>query len=190
MPQTEIPSAHKEWATLLRARFGGQCKVTAYDDDPKQHRIHLFTSRTEDGVVAATAGLMDIGMRFASGAELRSEIIMDQRGHDARLANILATMAFYVIKDGWKMAPGTVFEEMVRMYIPETKLPHIVFVAPWQFQDLGRVTLSDRTIFPLVAVPISEAEAELARAHAGRDLEDLWQRQSVDVLDWTRTSAV
>jgi hypothetical protein len=58
------------------------------------------------------------------------------------------------------------------------------------FRDLSRVTLSDRTIFPLVAVPISEAESELARANAGRDLEDLWQRKSTDVLDWARTSAI
>lgn len=171
-------------------RFGGKCQVTAYGDDPKQHKVHIFTSRSEDGVVAATVGLMDIALRFSSGVELRSEIIMDQRGHDSRLANILATIAFYVMKDGWKIAPGIVFEEMVRMYIPETKLPHVVFVGPWRFDDLGRVTLSDKTIFPLVAVPISEAEAELARANAGRDLEALWQRESIDVLDWARTSAV
>lgn len=190
MPQTEIPSAHKEWATLLRSRFGGHCEVTAYYDDPKQHKIHIFTSSNEGGVVAATAGLMDIPLRFSSGVELRSEIIMDQRGHDSRLANILATIAFYVMKDGWKVAPGIVFEDMVRMYIPETKLPHVVFVGPWQSDDLGRVALSDRTLFPLVAVPISEAEADLARANAGRDLEALWQREATDVLDWARASAV
>jgi hypothetical protein len=190
MSQTEISHCHKEWAKLMRSRVGGNCEVKAYYDDPKQHKIHIFTSSNENGVLAATVGLMDTAMRFSSGVELRSEVIMDQRGHDSRLANILATIAFYVIKDGWKIAPGIVFEDMVRMYIPETELPHVMFVGPWQFRDLSRVTLSDRTIFPLVAVPISEAESELARANAGRDLEDLWQRKSTDVLDWARTSAI
>jgi hypothetical protein len=42
----------------------------------------------------------------------------------------------------------------------------------------------------LVAVPISEAESRLARTDAGRELEETWQRKSVDVLNWTRGSAV
>ena len=193
MSQTEISHSHKEWVKLIRSRVGGNWEVRVYYDDPKQHEIHIFTSSNESGVLAATVGLMDTeNLIAASGEELRSEVIMDQRGHDSRLANILSTIAFYVIKDGWKIAPGIVFEDMVRMYIPETELPHVMFVAPFQdpFRDLYRVTLSDRTIFPLVAIPISEAESELARANAGRDLEDLWERKSTDVLDWARTSAI
>jgi hypothetical protein len=190
MRQSEIPLAHKEWANLMRSLVGGNCSVKAYYDEPEEHRIHIFASTSEEGVIAATVGLMDIALRSRTGEEIHAEVIMDQRGHDPRLAQILSTIAFYVMKDGWKLAPGVVFEEMVRMYIPDTKLPHVVFVAPWQFDSSSRVALSDRTIYPLVAVPISEAESRLARTDAGRELEETWQRKSVDVLNWTRGSAV
>lgn len=96
--------------------------------------------------------------------------------------------------DRWNanVAGRCTFKKALRIYIPETEPPRVMFVVPWQdvFRDLSRVALSDRTIFPLVAVPISEAESELARANAGRDLEDLWERKSTDVSDWTRTSAI
>lgn len=188
MTTPPISPDHKAWANTLRQRLGGDCEVVAYHDDADQQRIHVFTSRNGEGQVAASVGLMDAVMRSVQGQEIRTEVLMDQRGHDPRLQNILSTICFHVFKNGWKLAPGVIFEHWVSMYIPETGLPHVMFVAPWQFEDFSRVALTGRTIFPLVAVPISAAEADFVSS--GGDLEALWERQGTDVLDWTRASAI
>jgi hypothetical protein len=176
-----MPAAHKEWAKLMRSFVGGICSVNSYWDEQQQHKIDIFTSSNEEGVIAATIGLMD-----ATG--IPTEVIMDRRGHEPCIANILATIAFYIVKDDWKIGPGIIFEEMVRMYIPETKLPHVMFVAPWQLAELPRVALSDRVIFPLVAVPVSDSESHFARTQGWEKLESLWQQKSIDVSDWMRES--
>ena len=173
----------------MKSLVGGNCAVTAYWDEPEENRALIFTSNNSEGIVAATVGLMDINQSRRPGLEVHSELIMDQRGPDERIGNILSTIAFYVLKDGWKVAPGVVFESMVEMYIPETNLPHVMFVAPFQWDNMSKVVLPDRTLYPLVAVPISEAESQVARTNEGRDLEALWVSKNVDVLNWERPSA-
>lgn len=174
----------------MRSLLGGNCAVTAYLDAAEQNKVHIFTSANAEGVVAATVGLMEVDQSRNPAVRIPTEIIMDQRGHDPRIANILSSIAFQVMKDGWKVAPGVVFERMVEMYIPDTGLPHVMFTAPFQWEGMSKVRLADRAIYPLVAVPVSEAESRVAASNAGRDLESLWTRQSVDVLDWGRQSAV
>lgn len=185
----QIPGVHKQWAQHLRATIGDVCAVTSYLDEAEENRIHIFTSQNKEGVVAATVGLMDINQSRQPGKEIYSEVLMDQRGHDERIANILSTIAFYIRKDGWKIAPGVIFESMVEMFVPETRLPHVMFVSPFQWDGMSRVLLGNRTIHPLLAIPISEAESEVAKRNQGRDLEDLWERQSVDFFDWGRVSS-
>jgi hypothetical protein len=82
-----------------------------------------------------------------------------------------------------------VFHDVVKMYVPGTELPHVMFTAPFQWDTMSKLSLSEKTIYPLVAIPISEAEAEVARANGGQGLEALWVQQSTDVLDWSRKSA-
>ncbi len=173
----------------MRQLVGGNASVTAYYDEPDANKIHIFASANSDGIVAATVGLMEINQSHKPGIEIYSEIIMDQRGHDERISNVLSTIAFCVIKDGWKVAPGVVFHDVVKMYVPGTELPHVMFTAPFQWDTMSKLSLSAKTIYPLVAIPISEAEAEVARANAGQGLEALWVQQSTDVLDWSRKSA-
>jgi len=189
IPTANISNDHKEWAKHMRHLVGGDASVFSFYDDTNENKIHIFKSSNSDGVVAATVGLMDINQSRRDGIEIYSEIIMEQHGHDERISNMLSTIAFYIIKNGWKAAPGVIFESMVEMYVPETKLPHVMFTAPFQWNNMSKITLSERTIYPLVAVPISEAESKIASTNAGKDLESLWEQQSIDVLNWDRESA-
>ena len=184
-----ISDNHKQWAQHLRATVGGACAVTSYLDEPEENRIHIFTSQNSEGIVAATVGLMGINQSRQPGREVYSEVLMDQRGHDERIGNILSTIAFYIMKDGWRIAPGVIFESMIEMFVPETELPHVMFTSPFQWDEMSKIVLGDRAIYPLIAVPISEAESAIARKNQGVDLEALWERHSVDVLDWGRSSA-
>ena len=173
----------------MRQLVGGNASVTAYYDEPNANKIHIFASASSDGLVAATVGLMDFNQSHKPGIEIYSEIIMDQRGHDERISNVLSTIAFCVMKDGWKVAPGVIFHDVVKMYAPGTELPHVMFTVPFQWDTMSKLSLSAKTIYPLVAIPISEAEAKVAKANAGQDLEAIWVRQFTDVLDWGRRSA-
>jgi hypothetical protein len=174
----------------MKALVGGDCSVIAYWDESEENSIDIFASRNHEGIVCATIGLMEFNQSRHAEAEIYSEIILDHYGYDTRIGNILSTIAFYVMKDGWQVAPGVIFERMVEMYIPETKLPHVMFASPFQWQDMSEVALAEKTIYPLVAIPISEAEREMARINEGENLEELWDSQGTDVLNWSRPSAV
>jgi hypothetical protein len=186
---TAISNDHKQWAKHLKELVGGKVSVTSYLDEPNENSIHIFSGVNDEGIVAATVGLMDLDQSSRSGVTIFSEVLMDQRGHDPRIFNILSTIAFCVIKDGWKVSPGAVFYDVVKMYVPDTSLPHVVFVAPFQWDTMSRIELPGKTIYPLVAIPISEAESVVAKANQGQDLETLWTQRSTDVLDWQRASA-
>jgi len=190
MSRVGIPPAHKEWAKYLRSMQEESCSVTNYISDDGLQAIHIFASKSNQKTFAATVGLMDVDMQSPSGSVIHSEVLMDKRGPDASMGNVLSTIAFYVMRDGWRIAPGTVFESLVEMYIPGTGLPHVLFVSPWQSDSLSRVQILDRTIYPLVAAPISQEESLLARSNRGLDLESRWEKMSTDVLDWNRKSAV
>ncbi|RZU38530.1 suppressor of fused protein SUFU [Fluviicoccus keumensis] len=188
--QIPTPNAHKEWAKHMRALVGGHCKVTTYHDETESHQAYIFESETPEGIVAATVGLMEFDQRTHQNFSVNTEIIMDKRGFDPRVSSVLSAIAFYVMKNGWKVAPGVVFESIVQMYFPETKLPHILFTSPYQWKGMSKVQLSDITIYPLLAIPVSEAESNLAMLNKGMALENVWAEESVDVLDWNRISSV
>ncbi|NHZ37497.1 suppressor of fused domain protein [Massilia sp. CCM 8692] len=182
--------AHKDWVSFLRNQIGGEFAVTKYDDDERTTSIPIYSSQTEGGLVGATVGLMDLDQSRNPAVQIRTEILIDTRMDDARGLNLLSTIAFYIIKNQWRVSPGTVFEEIGGMYFPGTALRHIYFTAPYQWDGMSKVVLSDRTIFPLIAIPISTAEANLASQDAGNALESLWDANRVDVLDWNRKSSV
>ena len=181
--------AHKDWATLLRNRLGGKASVVMYNDDDNVTQVPIFSSENSDGLVAATIGLMDLNQSKKPNLVLRTELMMYSRNNDKLVSNVLSTIAFYILKNGWRANPGTVFESMVSMYFPETHLPHIFFTAPFQWEEWGNVNLDDRVIHPLLAIPVSDAEAELATNRTGGVLESLWSDCGTDVFDWSRKSA-
>jgi hypothetical protein len=190
MNKANPPASHKEWACYLRDSMGGKCAVTAYLDDLGTNKTHIFTSVNSEGIVASTVGISDIDQSGVHGLGLYTEIIMHKRGADDRVANVLSTIAFYLPKDGWRARPGVVFESMVEMYFPETKLPHVMFTAPFQWDHMTKVSLSEKVVYPLIAIPVSEGESRFAASNDGHDLEKLWEERSVDVLDWDRPGAI
>lgn len=185
------PEAHKAWARHFRSLVPGDVAVARFRDEDETHAIDVVTSTQPDGLVAATIGLMEYDQAAAAGAPLRSELIMDSRGELPELQNVLATAAFFVMKDGWRMRPGVVFERVVKLYRPDLELPHAYFTAPFQWDGaMGRVELPARTIYPLLAVPISMSESRMVAEAGGEALESWWESAGTDVLDWKRTCAV
>jgi hypothetical protein len=187
----ELAPEHRQWAQHMRdSTPPGQVAVSLHTDARDEQTIGVFSSRNEDGVVAATVGLMDYDVGEPDEPRF-VELIVDARGDAAWVAEIVATLAFHVMKDGWKPAPGVIFERAVEMYSPELQVKHVMFVPPIQWEDeMGAVELDAKTIHPLLAVPITESEAAFVRAHGSEALEDIWARAEVDVFDWSRSGVV
>jgi hypothetical protein len=187
-PATKPPAAHIEWAKYLRAKVPGDAvHVDRRFDADEKNAIAVFTSANADGTVAATFGVMDQNQARPGKTPLATEILLDRRGVAGKVANIAATIGFYIIKDGWRVAPGVTFADMVSMYEPELRVKHVVFVPPFQWDEgMSQVVLADRTIYPLLAVPITDDELRMVENRGADELQERWERFSTDVLDWSR----
>jgi hypothetical protein len=184
------PQDWKDWARHLRDTIPGDTSVSRYYDEAEEHNLDVFTTSNDEGTVAATIGLMEFDQSRNPDRQVYSEILMDVRGQNEFICNILSTIGFYIMKDGWKVAPGVVFEEMVAMYIPACEVRHVLFLPPFQWDDgMTKVALSSKTIYPLLAIPITNSEMELVRRDGSEALEDRWVAANCDVLQWNRKGA-
>lgn len=135
---------------------------------------------------------MEYSQSRAGLPPLMTEILVDGRGHLSYVPNVAATVGFYIIKDGWRVAPGVTFANVVEMYAPGLRVRHILFVPPFQWEDnrMTKVALSNRTIFPLLAVPVTDGVLSLVRDRGEGELRARWVSSSTDVLDWARQGVV
>lgn len=187
---TEINPIRKEWANILRDQVPGEVKVTRFCDDKKTCSVDVFTSRNSEGIVAATIGVMDLDQSKNETVQVFSEILMDVRGQNEIIGNVISTVGFYLLKYGWKAAPGIIFRRMVEMYDPKSPVPHVMFIPPFQWgTGMSKVKLSTKTVYPLLAVPISDSERIFVEKNGSDALETLWSEKRVDVLDWGRRGA-
>lgn len=185
------PQRYKQWVRYLRDMIPGDIRVSGYADSDDANKIDIFTSSNADGVVAATVGLMDHDQSPDPAVAIHTELVLDARGQQPKLCNVLSTIAFFVIKNGWKLAPGVVFEDMIERYEPSLDIKHVMFIAPFQWETgMTRVELERQVIHPLLAVPITERERQFVADHGDDALMKIWESANTDVLDWTRRSAV
>lgn len=184
---TNEPSdSQKAWAVRLRELVGGEASVQVYYDESEEISLPIFLSTNDEGVLCATVGLMEIDQSQNPDVKIHTEIILDKRGNDERVPYFVSTVAFHITKYGWKVAPGVVFKDIVKIHFPEIKLPHLYFTAPFQWDTMSKVELPERAIYPLVAIPISEEEYKIACEDYGEALEEVWAKEQVDVLNWNR----
>jgi len=188
-----VPTVHKAWALYLRDNTRGVPSVRKFYDDDESHSIDVFSSTDTDGVVSATIGLMDIDIKAASAPEsIFTEILIDSSNGGDTVGNVLSTVAFYVIKDGWRPAPGAILERMVEMYAPDLAVKHLLFVPPfqWSNNEMTRVELEGKSVLPLLGVPITDSERDFAYEHGSDALERAMEQAGVDIYDWHRVGSV
>jgi hypothetical protein len=76
------------------------------------------------------------------------------------------------------------------MYSPDLEVKHIMFVSPFQWEEgMTKINLSTKTIYPLLAVPITQREYEFIKNNSAEALEELWVSKNTDVLNWQRSNA-
>lgn len=136
--------------------------------------ITLHTTRNE-------VGGMDVSVEFAAVSEQDVEW----------LPNLVATAAFYVMRDGWMAAPGVVFERLVEEFDPGTHLPHLLWTPPFPWDELHGLELENgSSVHWLLAMPISESERCHIATHGFDDFEDILAEHEVEYFNFARNPVV
>lgn len=100
----------------LGARVPGErVWVFRHYDEGEHNAVDIFESENNQGIVASTIGVMEYDQGGAAGSPLQTEILVDARGRPCDVANVAATAAFFVMKDGWRIRPGVTFTDVVTM---------------------------------------------------------------------------
>jgi antitoxin YqcF len=185
---------NKALARYLRETIGGRSSIYKFLDEAKEGSVDIFCAEDvpQEGIsTAATLGLSDASIDLeVDGKPLGVELLMSFRTAQGDGENILATCAFNVINSGMIIRPGIIFPGVVAMYRSNSPMRHILFADPYLW-DLETKHFSTKVVAWLIAVPISDAELEFARARgSGDDLSSLLAEKAIDEFDLDRHSVI
>lgn len=171
--------------------FGGTRSVTRMWDEGEANSVDVL----------ACADAPNPGYTTYSTVSLHAAPnLLDDRNTPVELAgvartsveafiNLIATTAFFVIKDGWLAAPGVVFPDLVAAYGLSPRLHHVLLVPPFPWPELGSVQVADgSSVHWLTCVPISESERQLLLAIGFDRFEAELERHDVAWFDLDRAS--
>lgn len=179
-------------ADTFRVDPAAKPDVRRYGDEDDKSTVDLLScvDSPVEGVTAyGTVRLSDHALSNAS--DLRVEIIGAFPTALPDFANVMATCAFNVINDGAPLLPGAIHGQAMALYDLSTTLRHVMFVSPFLWGDRPQtLALPDRTVAWLMAVPITEAERVYAAEHGSNALEQLFEREDIDIFDPNRPSVI
>ncbi|MNZ71486.1 Antitoxin YqcF [compost metagenome] len=149
----------------------------------------------DEGLVSiGTVGLSEIPLRNADGAEFvtRVELCAGAPVEEAHWPNIVVSTAFSIQRMGKSVRPGTVVENIIDEYFPNTNLPHVYLTAPFLWGDgsFPELLFSGLRVNWLQCVAISEAEKEFIYVNGDEAFEELLSEQGVNIFDKERDSVV
>jgi hypothetical protein len=188
-------SENKAVAKHALKAFGGTPKVQAYHHDFENLSVDILrcAERPWSGITSySTIGLSDSPM-LKDGAEfpVRLEIAGASASSNELFPNMLASAAFSIMRTHGLYAPGTYMVNYVKEYYPNTTVPHFYFTTPFLWEDSLK-TLDCRTkkVSWLLVVPISDTELSFLKQHGDDALEDLFEKNDIDVFNLHRESVV
>lgn len=173
--------------------FGGKPSVTKYWDDKNESSIDILScgGRPYNGVTShSTIGLSSYSIGYTTDSTpLRIEIVgACASGYDC-FRNILASCAFNIINTKFKCYPGAIFENIVKFYMHDSLMRHILFVSPFLWENrLKTLNFEDKKVAWLLAVPISEEEFKYAKDKGTDALEELFDEEQIDIFNLNRKS--
>ena len=122
--------------------------------------------------------------------DIRVELMVVAGSGTPQAANIVATSALCVMKDGWLAAPGVVFPNAVREYVADTTVPHLMWTEPFDFEGLGKMTVEgiDHEVHALQGVPLSDREHDFLVTYGFDELTNRLESSNVAHFDFHRDS--
>lgn len=176
----------------LRGLIGGTGRVHEYWDEREHNSVAIasFVDVPEPGLTTYSTVTLHQVPNELDGQDLRVELIGTvPTGHED-FANVLATCAFTVAKEGWLAAPGVVFPDAVRQYFPRSTTPHLMWTEPFAWEGLSTLQLEGAgAVHWLAGLPLSDAEVELLDRDGRDALEEALETSAAPLVDLERASA-
>ncbi|MDA8128532.1 MAG: suppressor of fused domain protein [Betaproteobacteria bacterium] len=174
--------------------FGGRFKVKEYLDDTESITVDILScaDRPSRGVTSySTIGLSDSAIpwgdeEFPTRIELAGACTSDANA----FPNILASAAFLMLRNRGVFHPGAVIENYVRLYLPDTFVPHLYFTTPFLWPGIAIFKADEIPVTWLQAMPISDAERKYLHMHGDLALEKLFRERHVDSCNLDRQSVI
>jgi len=177
--------------TALHA-FGGKPSVSKYWDENNVSNIDMLSTvnRPYDGITSySTIGLSDHSIGYTiDGIPLRLEIVGASATEYEQFSNVLATCAFFIINSNVSVSHGKVLQDIIKIYYPNNEMKHVLLVSPFLWEDLKTLDFQNKKVTWLLAVPISENEYLFAEDKGTDALEELFEREEIDIFDLERES--
>jgi hypothetical protein len=190
---TPVAETARAAARAAAAAFGGKPEVRAYYDRDETHSVDIMQcgDRPTPGFVTyATLGVHTVTNKVDDD-DIRVEMAGVADAGVDEFPNLLATAAFYVLKDRWLCAPGVVFPSLLKEYNLSSTLEHLMWVEPFPWEQLGSVDVGGGlTIHWLLAIPISESERQFLLDNGFWKLERLFIDREVEYFDLNRRPIV
>ncbi|GAB2024486.1 suppressor of fused domain protein [Lactovum odontotermitis] len=188
-------TTEKKIAQYTLNAIGGNPKVLKYKDANESSEIDIFigVDRPFEGVSTySTIGLsnFDIGMKTKEGKQLRVEFVGSSASVNDLFGNIVSSCAFNIINSQYSVKPGTVFPNVISEYYDSPTMKHILFSAPFLWENLKSLETSTAHITWLMTIPISDEEFEFLKVNGSEKLEELFEEKDIDIFDLTRESVV
>ncbi len=190
---TRAPETARAVARIAAAAFGGEPQVHRFWDERKEHWVDLLDvrDRPSSGICTYSTLTLHETPNLLDGTDIRVELAGVAPEDAGEFPNMLATAAFFVIKDRWLCAPGVVFPDLVTEYSLSPTLRHVLWVPPFPWGHLGSIDMADNfAVHWLLAIPISDAERHLLVDQGFDTLEAALAGQEVPYFDLDRPSVV
>jgi hypothetical protein len=190
---SSVTESARAAARTAAAAFGGKPEVRTYWDRDEAHSVDILdcNDRPNPGFVSYSTLGVHLLPNKVDADDIRVEMAGVAGTDVAEFPNLLATAAFYVIKDRWLCAPGVVFPSMLNEYKLSSTLEHIMWAEPFPWEQLGSVEVGGGlTIHWLLAIPISEAERRFLMDRGFYELEKIFIDREIEYFDLNRPSAI
>jgi hypothetical protein len=179
-------------SAFLKARLGPESATYAYYDESERHVVAVVEAPgvPHPELTTFSTASLHAAPNMLEARDIRVELLIVGGRERPGLANVVATAAFCVTKDGWLAAPGVVFPNAISEYFADATTPHLMWTEPFDFGDLGTVEIPDLSgeVHILQAVPITEAERELVRREGFDVLSDALLSAGAEHFDLQRAS--
>lgn len=172
---------------------GSDAEISHYYDSTGEHHIPLV--KVNDSPDANLTSFSTLGLyNFPvsdDGTEqsCRYEILMAGNSNYEYLENILSTISFYVIKDKYKINPGTIFHGIAKLYDSETKIEAFLFCPPYSWGEnfCRKKVVDGYNVFFLQAIPLTTYDlTRIEEIGWNNLLEKDFNIRQVDIFDFNR----
>lgn len=188
-PTHSVTERHKLIANRAAHAFGGTPHVHRYHHDTEALHVDVLRcdDRPDTGVVSySTIGLSD----YDNGLPTRVELCGACTQRNDKFPNVLASAAFMMMRSGKLLHPGVALKDYVKLYYPDSPLPHLYFTAPFLWKELNTFQVENLQVSWLLAIPISQVEHRYLLQYGDAALERLFEKQQIDFYDLHRRSAI